>query len=266
MHFRNIYMKKVLIIGYGDLGQRISSTLPDHQFIGISRSNHVQDKNSEWLPWDWFSGEPFKLKHQEISTVIIILKPISFDEEGYQQGFLAAANSIMTNLNAQINYEQLVIVSSTRVYGNSNGQNITEEQTPQPENFRGKVILNYEAFIKAQSKVEPLILRASGLYDGKHHWMQNFVNSFESQKFQLKLKAANRFDRNALAEIISNYLTKKKLSHLAGVFICSEISKGYAELFREQCPGKVFEDYFIPSDQSGKSFDPQKLIDSGLMG
>ncbi|MGY8792463.1 MAG: hypothetical protein ACKVI9_02205 [Gammaproteobacteria bacterium] len=259
-------MKKVLIIGYGDLGQRISSTLPDHQFIGISRSNHVQDKNSEWLPWDWFSGEPFKLKHQEISTVIIILKPTSFDEEGYQQGFLAAANSIMTNLNAQINYEQLVIVSSTRVYGNSNGQNITEEQTPQPENFRGKVILNYEAFIKAQSKVEPLILRASGLYDGKHHWMQNFANSFESQKFQLKLKAANRFDRNALADIISNYLTKKKLSHLAGVFICSEISKGYAELFREQCPGKVFEDYFIPSDQSGKSFDPQKLIDSGLMG
>ena len=117
-------MKKVLIIGYGDLGQRISAALPGHQFIGISRSNHVQHKNSEWLQWNWFSGKAFKLKHQEISTVIIILKPTSFDEEGYQLGFLEAANSIMTNLNAQVNYDQLVIVSSTRVYGNSNGQNI----------------------------------------------------------------------------------------------------------------------------------------------
>ena len=259
-------MKKVLIIGYGDLGQRISAALPGHQFIGISRSNHVQHKNSEWLQWNWFSGKAFKLKHQEISTVIIILKPTSFDEEGYQLGFLEAANSIMTNLNAQVNYDQLVIVSSTRVYGNSNGQNIKEEHTPQPDNFRGKVILDYEAFIQAQSKVEPLILRASGLYDCKNNWMQNFVNNFESQKFQLKLKAANRFDRNALADIISNYIARKKLSHLSGVFICSEISKGYAELFKEQCPGQAFEHFFIPSDQSGKSFDPQKLIDSGLMG
>jgi nucleoside-diphosphate-sugar epimerase len=259
-------MKKVLIIGYGDIGQRISNLLSEHQIIGVSRNNNIQNHNSIWHQWDWLSGRPLEITTEEISTVIVILKPTSFDERGYETGYLKAAEIIMENLNQYLNYQQLVVVSSTRVYGDSNGRDITETVVPQPLDFRGDTIIEYEKMIQDQSRVKPLILRPSGLYDPEKKWMQNFINNFDGNKYPLKSKESNRFDRNNLARIISNYIVQKKLADLSGIFICSEPSKPFLQIFREQYPDKNFEDFFIASDLKGKSFDFQKLITSDLMG
>ncbi|MDO7709392.1 MAG: hypothetical protein MUQ08_01505, partial [Gammaproteobacteria bacterium] len=137
-------MKKVLIIGYGDIGQRVSRLLPEHQIIGVSRNNNTQDHNTSWHQWDWLSGGSLELPNVEISTVIVILKPTSFDENGYQTGYLKAAEIIIKNLNQSLDYHKLVVVSSTRVYGENNGRDITEIDAPQPDDFRGRIILEYE--------------------------------------------------------------------------------------------------------------------------
>jgi nucleoside-diphosphate-sugar epimerase len=266
MHFRNIYMKKILIVGYGDIGYRISQSLPEHKIIGVSRRNTIEHSNSNWHQWDWFSGRPLELSSTAISTVVVILKPTSFDEQGYQTGYLEAADTIMKNLNQRLDYQQLVAVSSTRVYGDENGRDITETVTPKPENFRGHTILEYEQIICSQSKVEPLILRPSGLYDSSQKWMQNFVDGFDGQQYPLASKESNRFNRDVLAAIISNYIAKKKLAKLSGIFICSEPPKAFSQIFHEQYPNKNFQDFFIASDHSGKSFDCQELIASSLMG
>jgi nucleoside-diphosphate-sugar epimerase len=266
MHFRNIYMKKILIIGYGDIGHRISQSLPGHKIIGVSRSNTIQHSNTDWHQWDWFSGRPLELSSREISTVVVILKPTSFTEEGYKTGYLEAAETIMKNLNQQLDYRQLILVSSTRVYGDTNGRDITETVTPKPEDFRGHTILEYEQIICSQSKVEPLILRPSGLYDSSRKWMQNFVDGFDGQQYPLASKESNRFNRDVLAAIISNYITIKKLAKLSGILICSEPPKAFSQIFLEQYPNKNFKDFFIPSNYSGKSFNCQELIASSLMG
>ena len=44
-----------------------------------------------------------------------------------------------------------------------------------------EVILDYENFILHESKVAPLILRPSGLYDERSHWMRNHVNAFDGK-------------------------------------------------------------------------------------
>jgi|TARA_B110000438_G_scaffold111063_1_gene108897 hypothetical protein len=259
-------MKKVLIIGYGDIGQRISRLLPEHQIIGVSRNNNIQNSNTIWHQWDWFSRRPLELPPTEISTVIVILKPTSFNEQGYQIGYLEAAKIIMKNLNQYLEYQQLVVVSSTRVYGDQNGRDITEIVLPQPEDYRGNTILGYEKIMQDQSRVEPLILRPSGLYDPQQKWMQKFIDSYDGKQHLLASKDCNRFDRDILSKIISNYIAQKKLAELSGIFICSEPPKLFSQLFTEQYPDKNFEDFFIASNHSGKSFDFQKLIASNLMG
>jgi len=259
-------MKKVLIIGYGDIGQRISTLLPEHQTIGVSRNNNIQNNNAIWRQWDWFSGRPLELSSVDISTVVVIIKPISFDLKGYQTGYLTAAESIMKNLNQYLDYQQLVVVSSTRVYGDQNGREITETAMPLPADFRGDIILEYEEMMQAQSQVEPLILRPSGLYDPQQKWMQRFISSFDGKQHPLISKESNRFNRDMLATIISNYITQIELAELSGIFICSEPAKSFLEIFAEQYPDKRFKDFFVSSDHLGKSFDCRKLIDSGLMG
>ena len=58
----------------------------------------------------------------------------------------------------------------------------------------------------------------------------------------------------------------KELTYISGPLICSEKTQKYSEIFSLVCPEHSFEDFFISTDNIGKSFDPQKLLDSGLMG
>ena len=119
-------MKKVLIIGYGDIGRRLALMCPQHKFIGVSRSIPQQQDNVEFIQLDWIKDSIHNLPKEQISTAVLIFKPTSSDVSGYQTGFLEASHKIIDFLNHNIIFEKLIIVSSTRVYGLSNGRNITE--------------------------------------------------------------------------------------------------------------------------------------------
>jgi hypothetical protein len=146
-----------------------------------------------------------------------------------------------------------------------NGREITEAVKPLPDDQQAKIILEYEEFVARESKIEPLILRPSGLYDDQAYWMKNHVDAFDGKKYPLRFAEANMFSRTNLALVIANYICNKELAHISGPLICSEQARKYSEIFSLVCPDLSFEDFFIGSDKIGKSFDPQKLLDSGLM-
>ena len=134
-----------------------------------------------------------------------------------------------------------------------------------PDDQQARIILEYEEFVARESKIEPLILRPSGLYDEKAHWVKNHVDTFNGKKYPLRFNEANMFSRTNLALVIANYICNTELAHISGPLICSELAQKYSEVFSLVCPDHSFEDFFISSDKIGKSFDPQKLLDSGLM-
>ena len=258
-------MKKVLIIGYGDIGRRIAASLPDQKFIGVSRSAPSNLDNVTFIQQDWINQSSLTLPSSDFSTIVLILKPTSSDICGYKQGFLDASHKIMDFFNNHISYKRLLIITSTRVYGLGNGRDITEAVKPVPDDEQARIILEYEEFVSCKSKVEPLILRPSGLYDERSHWMRNHVNTFEGKKYPLRFAEGNMFSRDNLALVIANYICNKELAYISGPLICSEKTQKYSETFSLVCPEHSFEDFFISTDNIGKSFDPQKLLDSGLM-
>ena len=258
-------MKKVLIIGYGDNGRRVAASLPNQEFIGVSRSAPSNLDNVTFIQQDWINQSSLTLPSSDFSTIVLILKPTSSDIDGYKQGFLDASHKIMDFFNNHINYERLLIITSTRVYGLGNGREITEAVKPVPDDEQARIILEYEEFVSCISKVEPLILRPSGLYDEQFHWMRNHVNTFNGKKYPLRFAEGNMFSRDNLALVIANYICNKELAHISGPLICSEKAQKYSEIFSLVCPEHSFEDFFNSTDNIGKSFDPQKLLDSGLM-
>jgi nucleoside-diphosphate-sugar epimerase len=258
-------MKKVLIIGYGDIGSRIAKKLPEQLFIGVSRSVPSDLPNVEFIQQDWIKESKLILPSNNFSTIVLILKPTSPGIDGYQQGFLDPSYQMMDLFNNDISYEKLMIVSSTRVYGLDNGRNITEAEKPMPDDDQARIILEYEEFVSREANVEPLILRPSGLYDEQNHWMRNHVNSFKEKKYPLSFAEANMFNRDNLSLVMANYICMQGSTHVSGPLICSEQAKKYSEIFSIVCPEHSFEDFFISSDNIGKSFDPQKLLESGLM-
>ena len=80
-------MKKVLIIGYGDIGSRIAARLPKQEFIGVSRSAPADLPNVEFIQQDWMNESKLILPSIDFSTIVLILKPTSPDIDGYQSRY-----------------------------------------------------------------------------------------------------------------------------------------------------------------------------------
>ena len=66
-------MKKVLIIGYGDIGKRVAASLPDQNFIGVSRSASALLPNVEFIQHDWMKESKLTVPSMDFSTIVMIL-------------------------------------------------------------------------------------------------------------------------------------------------------------------------------------------------
>ena len=155
-------MKKILIIGYGDIAERVHNQLDNNLFeiYGISRNNSKKIKN--FIQWDWLASELPKIDNKIFHSLVFIPKPIGLDIDGYNDGFIRSSENIF-KLSKKISFEKFISISSTRVYGN-NKSSIPIESKTNPDDFRGKIILDYEKNQIKRYAEKLVILRFSGLY------------------------------------------------------------------------------------------------------
>ena len=157
--------KKVLILGYGDIADRLSKLLSKKDFDLYAVSKSIK-KIKNFYMHDWLSDDQFKLDQKDFDSVIFFPKPFDMSEAGYKKGFIDGSRSIL-NILEKINFRKLILISSTRVYGREQIGLLDESTEPQPSDFRGKLVYDYEnLFIKKYNK-ETFVLRFAGLYTNK---------------------------------------------------------------------------------------------------
>ena len=157
--------KKVLILGYGDIANRLSKLLSKKDFDLYAVSKSIK-KIENFYMHDWHSDDQFKLDQKDFDSVIFFPKPFDMSETGYKKGFIDGSRSIL-NILEKINFRKLILISSTRVYGREQIGLLDESTEPQPSDFRGKLVYDYEnLFIKKYNK-ETFVLRFAGLYTNK---------------------------------------------------------------------------------------------------
>ena len=165
--------KKVLILGYGDIANRLSKLLSKKDFDLYAVSKSIK-KIKNFYMHDWLSDDKFKLDQKDFDSVIFFPKPFDMSEAGYKKGFIDGSRSIL-NILEKINFRKLILISSTRVYGREQIGLLDESTEPQPSDFRGKLVYDYEnLFIKKYNK-ETFVLRFAGLYTNKSE--VTFVNN-----------------------------------------------------------------------------------------
>ena len=157
--------KKVLILGYGDIANRLSKLLSKKDFDLYAVSKSIK-KIKNFYMHDWLSDDQFKLDQKDFDSVIFFPKPFDMSEAGYKRGFIDGSRSIL-NILEKINFRKLILISSTSVYGREQIGLLDESTEPQPSDFRGKLVYDYEnLFIKKYNK-ETFVLRFAGLYTNK---------------------------------------------------------------------------------------------------
>jgi len=157
--------KKVLILGYGDIANRLSKLLSKKDFDLYAVSKSIK-KIENFYMHDWLSDNKFELDQKDFDSVIFFPKPFDMSEAGYKKGFIDGSRSIL-NILEKINFRKLILISSTRVYGREQIGLLDESTEPQPSDYRGKSVYEYEnLFIKKYNK-QTFVLRFAGLYTNK---------------------------------------------------------------------------------------------------
>ena len=151
---------------------------------------------------DWLSDNQFELDQKDFDSVIFFPKPFDMSEAGYKKGFIDGSRSIL-NILEKIKFRKLILISSTRVYGREQIGLLDESTEPQPSDYRGKLVYDYEnLFIKKYNK-ETFVLRFAGLYTNKS-----------------EVTFLNNLHRDSAAEIICFILSNQNFETKSYIINC----------------------------------------------
>ena len=156
---------RLLIIGCGDLGLRVGQLLRhEHWQVDACRRNPPQNTETfNWHAADYTRQTDLQfIRALEPDYVLATFTPISRDEQGYRAGFSQAARNLLWALGEH-RLRRLLMVSSTRVYGESGGGWVDEASPLSTSDNRAKAIITAEK--QLLDSIQPTtIVRAAGIY------------------------------------------------------------------------------------------------------
>ncbi|NNP67013.1 NAD-dependent epimerase/dehydratase family protein [Acinetobacter sp. Ac_5812] len=152
----------ILFIGYGKTSQRVAKHLFEqgHHISTISRSEKTDCYATHYIQdvqqLDLTGLAP-------IDVVYVILAPSQSGIDAYQHTYTDSVAPIVAALRGHA-VQRIVIVSSTRVYGENAGERIDDESLIQPADEQGCILRAMELLWQAHYPQQSIIVRPTGIY------------------------------------------------------------------------------------------------------
>jgi nucleoside-diphosphate-sugar epimerase len=163
----------ILFIGYGKTSQRAAKLLFEqgHQITTISQSPKT----------DAYANHLIQDVHQldlsdipPIDVAYVLLSPNVSTVEAYQQTYVDSVQPITQALKAHP-IQRLIVVSSTRVYGENAGEHVDDDTVPNPNDVQGNVLLRMEQLYQQYLDEACVNVRPTGIYSGSSARMQKLA-------------------------------------------------------------------------------------------
>lgn len=151
----------IVFIGYGKTSERVAQHLfKDHQISSVSLSakhdglttHSIQDV--QHLDLSQFAP---------IDIAYVLLSPKQSSIEGYEQTYLNSVKPIVNALK-QHPIQRVIVVSSTRVYGQDQGEFIDDSSLILPHDRQGELLYAMEQSWQAAYPEQSVIVRPTGIY------------------------------------------------------------------------------------------------------
>ncbi|NNP77300.1 NAD(P)-dependent oxidoreductase [Acinetobacter sp. Ac_3412] len=152
----------ILFIGYGKTSQRVAKHLFEqgHHISTISRSEKTDCYATHYIQ-DIHQLDLSKLP--PVDMVYVVLAPAQSGIAAYQQTYLDSVLPIVNALKVHP-VQRIVVVSSTRVYGENAGERIDDESLIQPADEQGRILREMELLWQAHYPQQSIIVRPTGIY------------------------------------------------------------------------------------------------------
>lgn len=259
---------KLLLIGCGDIAVRLANRLAPKGFEchGLRRHPEQMPPYIQPIAWDLDRSDGLAEQIAGFDVVVITLVPGSRDATGYRKAYVENMEKIVTALESRPGKPPLVFfVSSTSVYGQSNGEWIDESSPTAPTNFRGRAVLEGEERLR-HSSLDHCIVRFSGIYGpGRDRLIRQVRNGETGERDS---DFSNRIHAEDCAAVLAHLIHKKRRGEtLDEIYLASdcepvqlaEVKRWLAE--RIGLPGDPWPT--VSGDAGGKRVSNRRLLASG---
>lgn len=163
----------LMILGCGDIGQRLAihPTLANWRIFGVRRSKAVASgalaDHSGFSYCQADISQPEQLQAilpTELDYLLVTMTPSERSAQGYQRAYVDTATVLQQTLQqVGIRPKRIFFVSSTSVFGQSDGEAVDERAAAEPSSYAGQKLLAAEAVYQASSPPSSVV-RFSGIY------------------------------------------------------------------------------------------------------
>jgi nucleoside-diphosphate-sugar epimerase len=159
-------MAKILIIGCGAIGTQLAQVLSanGHQVTGLKRNPpETATGNVDYFAADITSPADLKDLAIDFDTLYFIVSPDGCNEESYRDIYESGLNNLLNKFSQADSKPHWIFVSSTSVYGQSQGEWVDEDSVAQPDNTTSQLIRQAEQKLMALD-ADNIVVRFSGIY------------------------------------------------------------------------------------------------------
>ncbi len=161
--------RTLLIIGCGDLGMRVGHSLAPQgwDICAVRRRPPSAEGDFNWIAADYARQGALAFAQQLRPDIVLTsFTPSSMDPEGYTRGFTQAAANVLDGLGSH-RPRHLIMVSSTRVYAETEGGWIDENSPLSTQDERALAIIAAERLF-LDSPRPASVVRFGGIYGDPH--------------------------------------------------------------------------------------------------
>lgn len=217
--------EKLLIIGCGDIGQRLAQQLDPHHYriTGLRRHPPADLPYLQYRVCDATqSGQLDALLGSEAFDVIVIsMTPAERSDRGYEQAYVQTCHNLVAGLKRHQRRPRLIqFVSSTAVYGQNDGSWVDESSPTQPESFSGKRLLEAEQVIQASGFIHSSV-RFSGIYGPGRN---RLIEQVKQQRASASPHHTNRIHADDCAGVLAHLIELQLKQDLAPVYLATDSS------------------------------------------
>jgi nucleoside-diphosphate-sugar epimerase len=157
--------ERVLLAGCGDLGLRVAARLlaqGDEVWALRRRPPPEGVPGLRWLGADLTASRSLAGLPSGVTRLVYLPAPAARDRAAYRALFVDGLRFLLEALDGRA-LRQVLLVSSSAVYGEHDGDRVDEDTPPAPLGFNGALLLEAEQWLAARA-VPSTVLRLAGLY------------------------------------------------------------------------------------------------------
>ncbi|ROZ64289.1 NAD-dependent dehydratase [Kocuria soli] len=193
----------LILAGCGDLGTELGRRMTQKgwQATGVRRSTDKLPESVVPIGMDLTNPGDRALPHADAVVITLTARAREIDE--YRSTYIGALHGLRSALDkGGSNPQRVLLVSSTAVLGDPDGQTLTEDATPNPQRPTAKVLLEAE-HLAQELFPNVSIIRPAGIYGPGR---SSFIGRVRNGEPMNHRKITNRIHRDDLVTVLERVL------------------------------------------------------------